>query len=215
MKLSYICTFLALIALFLYTGVQPAAAYVVSDLPSGNLIINPWFRDPNNNNNPSLYGWEDNQTSPYGFSISQKTADPSPDIVLGTAARWANGIGQGGYGVGIGGVEGALYQDIANIPTCSEGQSLDFDFQTYWISLQLNYMNIDLLEFVDGEWVLANNLFSTTSSSVGSWQQTSVIDFVDTTPSSLYRLHYRGMYPVIAQWGYKFTGVYLAAVCVD
>lgn len=56
----------------------------VCPLPDDNLIQNPWFRT---GNRPSLDGWIVIGPADGGWRPSQKLGNPTPDDVVGTAAR--------------------------------------------------------------------------------------------------------------------------------
>lgn len=59
-------------------------------LPDDNLIVNPWFRT---GTRPSLDGWVAVGPPGGGWQPSQKPGNPTPDDVVGTAARLSTGRG--------------------------------------------------------------------------------------------------------------------------
>src|SRR5690606_23100702 len=59
-------------------------------LPDDNLIVNPWSRT---GTRPSLDGWVAVGPPGGGWQPSQKPGNPTPDDVVGTAARLSTGRG--------------------------------------------------------------------------------------------------------------------------
>ncbi|MFY9564435.1 MAG: hypothetical protein WAQ71_09530, partial [Limnochordia bacterium] len=103
----------------------------VDPLPADNLIENPWFRI---GDQPSLAGWVEATPGPGGWTASQKQGNPTPDDVIGTAARISTGRGDMRTGWTVDpGVDAALYQIVAADPA---KRTLKFDM--FWVAHTIN-----------------------------------------------------------------------------
>ncbi|MGB4187197.1 MAG: hypothetical protein WBK33_05220 [Limnochordia bacterium] len=103
----------------------------VDPLPADNLIENPWFRI---GDQPSLAGWVEATPGPGGWTASQKQGNPTPDDVIGTAARISTGRGDTRTGWTVdSGVDAVLYQIVAADPA---KRTLKFDM--FWVAHTIN-----------------------------------------------------------------------------
>jgi len=103
----------------------------VDALPTDNLIYNPWFRT---GNQASLDGWIVTSSPSGGWGASQKPGNPTPDDIVGTAARVSTGRGQDRSGKNIDpGADTYLAQVVSANP---EKRILKFDM--YWVTHTVN-----------------------------------------------------------------------------
>ena len=108
----------------LNSGKVLAAAYIVPQLPSDNLVQNPWFRC---GAKPCMESW----VAPNGyFGASDKDGNPTPDNVLGTAARISTGRGDDEAGATVDpNVDAYLYQIIQ-----ADSSETELKFDMYWVT---------------------------------------------------------------------------------
>lgn len=113
------------------SSASKALEWRVAPLPGDNLIKNPWFRK---GNQPSLEGWIEATVGHGGWTASQKPGNPTPDGVVGTAARISTGRGAQRTGWTVDpGVDAVLYQVVAADPM---KRTLKFDL--YWVTHTVN-----------------------------------------------------------------------------
>lgn len=102
--------------------VNEVIEYRVSQLHEDNLMKNPWFHT---GHHPSLDHWVKATPSDGGWGASQKPGNPTPDEVVGTAARISTGRGANNAGRTVEpGVDTYLYQVVSANP---EKRILKFD----------------------------------------------------------------------------------------
>lgn len=140
-KLTIAAALILFGALIFIPGLK-AWAYPVPELPSDNLIENPWFRSAADPNKAGLDGWTNITAGGVGWGLSQKEDNPSPEMLVGkgcaykaaycgTAARWANEADQGGT-QSYPGVDVYLSQVVS---TNSSHRRLNFSM--YWANHKL------------------------------------------------------------------------------
>lgn len=199
---------LLLITLFVQSTVY---AVLVDPLPDGNLVTNPWFR---NGNRPDLLGWIEESPGGKYWSTSQKDSNPSPDSVVGTSARLANGAGQGGYGTGVGGVDAILSQVVVANPGHRQ-----LTFKAHWVTgwISSAFITIYGSESPDGPWqtVWIPLQVNTENSSHMAWTQTELLTTVIVKGFGYYKVELFGNYPENTAQGFKVTGVYFTTNQTD
>ena len=185
---------------------QEVKAIVVTELPAGNSIQNPWFRSTSYPNKPGLDSWIDAAGTDVEWSLSQKDSNPSPDAIQGTSARWAFGSGQGG-GSGIGGEDAFLYQIVTADPA-----NTTLWFKTHWVTGYIEDANAKIYasNTPDGPWELVWTplaVTQTTSSNM-AWTETGLLSTQLESGYEYYKVEFQGRYPANRKQGFKFTGVY-------
>jgi hypothetical protein len=199
---------LLLIILFVQSTVY---AVLVDPLPDGNLVTNPWFR---NGNRPDLLDWVEESPGGEYWSTSQKDSNPSPDNVVGTSARLANGAGQGGYGSGIGGVDAILSQVITANPAHRQ-----LTFKAHWVTGWINSAIITIYgsDSPNGPWqaVWIPLFVNAENSSHMAWTQTDLLTTVIEQGFGYYKVELFGNYPENTAQGFKVTGVYFTTTQTD
>lgn len=189
---------------------SPLTDAEVADLdePPPNLIKNPWFRSARNPSRPGLDGWTDAAGPNTHWSLSQKASNPSPDDVVGTAARWAYGRGQGG-GEGVPGVDAFLYQVVEADPSHTA-----LLFQTWWVALFVEEASVNIYggSTAEGPWRLLWRPFLLTERSDGTWRQTPLLTVRLERGYPYYKVELQGRYEGDRRLGVKYTGVYFATM---
>ena len=206
--------------MLLQTGTAQSSSleYLVSQLPEDNLIKNPWFRT---GNRPSLDYWTEATLADGGWVASQKPGNPSPDRVVGTAARISTGRGVDCRGKSVDiGVDAYLYQIVAADP---EKRTLKFDM--YWVTHTVNPVVVTVYGSTspEGPWievwkpfyqVHTKAIIPPSGRGQDLWKYYSettdmVTVTLETTGYPYYKLEIRGRLPD-ERGGLKLTGVYFA-----
>lgn len=99
----------------------------VCPLPEDNLIANPWFR---NGTRPSLDGWTVVRAPSGGWEPSQKLGNPTPDDVVGTAARLSTGRGAERTGRTI---DPGEFSSLVQVVAADPAQGV-LKFSMYWVA---------------------------------------------------------------------------------
>jgi len=189
----------------------------VHPLPEDNLVLNPWFRE---GNKPSLDGWVDATVGNGGWVASQKAGNPSPDQVIGTAARISTGRGAERKGWSVDpGVDTYLYQVVSADPT---KRTLKFDM--YWVTHTVDPVTVTVFggDSSEGPWTELWQPFRQVYRKVivsesgrgqdlwGYYSSTTDLETI-TLPSGYphYRLEIHANLPD-KHGGLKLTGVYFA-----
>jgi hypothetical protein len=205
-------------------------AFQVPPLPAGNLLINPWFRDPADATKSSLYGWTDAAGLDKYWSSSQKESNPSPDIVesmlcgypyvyCGTAARLSDTPGKTG-GIGVPGVDSYLYQVVD-----ADSSKRKLKFFTHWVSHLIDPAEVVIYggNNSNGPWtklwvplhVVQDEIIAPPEgcSTECLWEQTGMLEIVLPQGYSHYKIEIHARMPVGEQViGFKTTGIYFAVV---
>jgi hypothetical protein len=140
--------------------------------------------------------------------LSAKDSNPSPDDITDTAARWAEGKGQGG-GFGAAGVDAYLYQVV-------EGHGDELAFQTWWVVLYIEQATVTIYggESASGPWkeVWVPLLVTPeTDNNRGQWGQTPLQETRLDREYPFYKVELHGRYPEGRVAGVKYTGVYFTS----
>lgn len=113
---------------------------IVAQLPVGNLLLNPWFH--NTNNQETFDFWTPDTY--WSLSVPGKK-NPSPDNQNGTAAKLGPPDHMGG---GASGVPGVLYQVVTADPNLTT-----LVFQTWIIGVRQDFCTFNIYGSNDGvEW---------------------------------------------------------------
>lgn len=228
MRKASLVPMICLLSLFVFTGTELAQAvmnsgrealeYLVDYLPEDNLIHNPWFRT---GSRPSLDGWVEATISDGGWTASQKPGNPTPDDIVGTAARISTGRGDrlAGHTVNPG-VDTYLYQIVA---ADSAKRTLKFDM--HWVTHTVNPVVVTVYAglFPEGPWeeiwkpfyqVHTKIIIPPSLIAQDLWQYySSITDLATVTLEeggySYYKVEIKANLPDL-QGGLKITGVYFA-----
>lgn len=186
-----LCLTIALVA-----GAAPAPP-----LAGDNLIANPWFRAAADPTDAGLDGWTDPQNL---WGTSQKPSNPSPDGVNGTAARLANGSGNG---QDHGGQDGYLSTVVTANPALRT-----LRFQTWAVTLFLEQATVTVAgaNGPQGPWTNLWQPWSSQASGDGVWFQTPLAQVEIATGYPYYRIELHGRYQAGRNQGVKYTGVYFS-----
>ena len=220
--------FIGIFSLTAILYAKSVLAVQVGTLPEGNLLLNPWFRSDVVTNAASLNNWiidtAKNTNGEVLWSISQKRSNPSADVIVsgkcganelycGTAARFASGYGQGGYGFGINGYDAYLYQIVQADPA-----NTTLQFQTEWVTGWIDQATITIYSSnsADGPWspvwVPLSVSDSTGTGSNHAWTSTGFMETNIPDGASFYKVEIQAQYPANKDQGAKFTGVYFNVV---
>lgn len=207
-------------------------AFFVDKLPEGNLIKNPWFRDPNNPNASSLDGWTDAGGLNRYWSSSQKESNPTSDIIIanvcgkqeqycGTSARLDPKNGQTG-GIGIPGVDAFLYQVVQ---TDSDNRKLRFF--AYYVSHEIEDAGVSIYggNSSEGPWDLvwvplhySQDFLERPPEGqtiAAIWDQTGFLEVVLERGYRYYKVEFQARLPEGNSTGFKMTGVYFTTEMTD
>ena len=198
----------------LNSGKVLAAAYIVPQLPSDNLVQNPWFRC---GAKPCMESW----VAPNGyFGASDKDGNPTPDNVLGTAARISTGRGDDEAGATVDpNVDAYLYQIIQ-----ADSSETELKFDMYWVThTVIAQVNVYGGNSASGPWTSLWQPFNQTylkpiipESGRGQdlWKYYSDLTDLETMNLSkgypYYKLEVHAVLPD-EFGGFKITGIYFAA----
>ncbi|MGH2537035.1 MAG: hypothetical protein ACRDHL_06555 [Candidatus Promineifilaceae bacterium] len=222
---------LALLAAGVIGQLRPLAglhAFPVPPLPAGNLITNPWFRDPADPNASSLAGWTDAGGLNAYWSSSQKASNPTPDVVIsgvcggnaemycGTAGRLSWRPGQSG-GVAVLGEDAYLYQVVSADPAARK-----LHFSTHWVSHVVDPAEIVIYggQSPAGPWAPVWTPFHLVQYEVIKppdgrgdelWMHTGALETVLAEGFPYYKVEAHARLPEGYTVGFKFAGVYFAA----
>ncbi|MFZ5425128.1 MAG: hypothetical protein ACOZAO_05005 [Patescibacteria group bacterium] len=217
-KTKTVATIVTIMATLLFSAKTVAAAFIVPQLPSDNLINNPWFR--NSLNKPSLEGWTD-ATGPLGsWGATDKDGNPTPNNVIGTAARVSAGMGGSNSNLPPH-YDAYLYQVVAADPTQT---TLNFD--TYWVAHTIKPAEVTIYgsNTPNGSWTpvwkpfnqnITTTLFSPPGENHNYWlwnYYSNTTDKVSTTIAMgypYYKVEIHVNFPD-ADGGFKITGVYFS-----
>jgi hypothetical protein len=222
MKHAFLVLAVSLGCIFIlsYTGITQTSSleYRVSPLPEDNLIQNPWFRT---GSKPSLDYWTEATLLDGGWGASQKPGNPTPDEVVGTAARISTGRGveRRGKSVDIG-VDAYLYQVVSADPKKST-----LKFNMYWVTHTVDPVEVIIYggSSLDGPWtevwkpfyqVHTKTIRPSSGRGQDMWKYYSeatdmMTVTLQTTGYPYYKLEIHGRLPD-EQGGLKITGVYFA-----
>jgi hypothetical protein len=215
--------FVLAITIFVYTN--DTFAFQVSELPEGNLIKNPWFR---NATKPSLSGlddWIDAAGLDETWSSSQKPSNPAHEIIVsgvcgnqeiycGTAARLSDKPGQSGGTVNLG-EDAYLYQVVQADPKHTK-----LKFFAHWVSHAVAPAEIEIYggDSPNGPWSFLWEPFYHEQSELiyppgGNteflWEDTSMLEHTLSDGYSHYKIQIHARLPVSdVRGGFKITGVY-------
>ena len=206
--------------LSLFQRTSVTHAFPVPELPGGNLIVNPWFRDATDLSEPGFDGWTRIMTNGVTWGPSQKISNPAPDIVIsadcgyeqvfcGTAARWA---AQGG--VTYPNIDVILYQVVAANPAHRQ-----LRFFTHWVShrVEAAYVEIYGSHSPNGPWTLVWEPFFHSQDEViippsgdvaDLWEVTGFLEKTLVQGFNYYKVQFRARLPEGDGVGFKTTGVY-------
>lgn len=208
-------------------GVQRVFAYEVEDLPGDNLIVNPWFRDPGDQTQSSLYGWTDAAGLNQYWSSSQKESNPSPDAFqagvcgrdieyCGTSARLSPTKGETG-GLGVPEADAYLYQVVR-----ANGSDRKLKFFTHWVSHKLEIAEVTIYggDTADGPWTSVWVPFHHTQdvvirppegeSTQALWEETGFLENVIERGYDFYKIEIHARLPAGNSVGFKISGVYFS-----
>jgi hypothetical protein len=224
MKIKFIGSIL--IGIVCLLSISEVFSFQVPDLPSGNLVTNPWFRSVDDPDESGLNGWVDAGGMDRYWSSSQKEANPTPDILIsgvcgfqatycGTAARLALTMGQSG-GIGIPGVDAYLYQVV---PANSSHHKLTFF--THWVSHRIDPASVTIYggNNANGPWTAVWTPFyhtqdtnppSPPGGSAALWEQTGFLTKTINNGFSFYKIEIHARLPEGEAVGFKITGVYFS-----
>ncbi len=213
-------SFISFIVIVFLFSLNTAIFAAVPQLPSDNLLKNPWFRD--SLNKPSLQDWVD-ATGPLGHWVaSDKPGNPSPDNAVGTSARISVGE-EGGLAATIPvNYPAYLYQVV---PADPSKKTLKFDM--YWVTHTVKPVTVTVYgsNSANGPWTQVWVPFNKTFTQAyvppaGSgpanaylWNYYSnMTDMVSTTISTGYPYYKLQVYAVLPDeaGGLKLTGMYFA-----
>ena len=202
-----------------------AFAYQVPPLPTGNLIVNPWFRSFTEPTASALDGWTDAAGKDKYWSSSQKESNPSPDIVVsgdcgskyvycGTAARLADTPGQSG-GLGKPGVDSYLYQIVAADKTLTK-----LRFFSYWVGHEIDPAEVVIYGANDpqGPWTevwVPLHVVLDEAPKPKDWTHTDWLEKVLPQGYSFYKVVIHAKLPKEGVVGFKITGIYFAVLDKD
>lgn len=192
------------------------AALIVPPLPQDNLVRNPWFRN-SQNTGPGTNEW----VSDGYWQASDKDGNPTPDTVLGTAARISTGRGTNDVGQTVPpGVDTYLSQVVAVDPNL---RLLKFDM--YWVTHTLNPGEVDIYggSSTNGPWTHIWKPFYQVYTTVivppgghgqDLWSYYSdTTDLVTTLLTDGYPYYKLEVHAILPddRGGFKITGIYFAA----
>jgi len=179
------------------------------DPPMGvNLINNPWFRDASDNTKGGLDGWS--QATVLGeWGVSQKGSNPSPDNVVGTAARWGDSAIAGNI-TGVPGIDAYLFQVVSAGKTHST-----LVVQLWFVTLDIDEVKVSIYgsESKNGPWTEVWVPWQSTTGSMprGKWNQTPVLTTELEKTFGFYKFELHGRYKdTDGTAAVKYTGVYFA-----
>lgn len=197
-----------------------AHAFQVPQLPSDNLLQNPWFRDPNNPNEPGFHGWTRNNGVTWG--PSQKESNPSPDKLTsadcgnkpdycGTAARWAEQSG-----VTYPNITVTMYQVVKANPAHHK-----LVFFTHWVSHRVDAASVKIYgsNSGGGPWTeiwapfyhSQDKVIYPPSGNVADlWEVTGFVEKTIPQGFNYYKVEFQARLPEGDGVGFKATGVYFA-----
>ncbi len=164
------------------------------ELPDGNLITNPWFRDASNTG-ASHDGWVPGEL----WGLSQKTHNPTPDDTLGTAVRL--GTPKATFGV----------DSFVHTVVAADSEKTILRFQTWQVSRNLHeeYVIIYGSDSEEGPWTQVWQPWIETNSSV-QWVQIPLLEKQLEVGFPFYKVEFMCNYGS-GTAGCKYTGVYFTA----
>ena len=188
--LYYTIFLFSLLALFADTATAAAAP----ELPEGNLIVNPWFRDASNTGG-SHDGWIPGEL----WGLSQKTHNPTPDEIKGTAVRL--GTPKATFGV----------DSFVHTVVAADRDKKILRFQTWQVSRNLHeeYVTIYGSDSEEGPWTQVWKPWIETNSSV-HWIQVPLVEKQLEEGFPFYKVEFMCNYGS-GTAGCKYTGVYFTA----
>jgi hypothetical protein len=205
-------------------------AFQVPNLPAGNLIVNPWFRDFSNPEISALDGWTDAAGKDKYWSSSQKESNPSPDIFVsgycnqqpsycGTTARLSDTPGKTG-GLGIPGVDSYLYQVVS-----ADSSKTKLKFFAHWVTHLIDPAEVVIYggNSTNGPWTKVWVPFYIVQDEIivppdwcgieCLWEETGWLETVLPQGYSHYKIEIHARMPVGQEViGFKITGIYFAVV---
>lgn len=221
LAISVTALVVAAIALDYRINIQQVKAFQVDLLPSDNLIFNPWFRSTNDNSKAGLDGWTDGNGPNADWTRSQKSSNPSPDLIVsgrcgnvpdycGTAAKLSADDGRGEVGS-----DAYLYQVVDANPN-----NTHLKFFTHWVAHAVDPAEVTIYggDSQNGPWtevwVPFHQIVEYDPGELDLWQDmTAVTPEVETTISNGYPYYKVEMHVNLpSPEGFKFTGVYFTAV---
>jgi hypothetical protein len=219
-------SFSLLLSLILSLTPIRAYAFPVPELPSDNLINNPWFRSSADPKASSLDGWTIAAGSENYWSTSQKESNPSPDIVIsgvcgrrevycGTGARLSPTQGQSG-GLGQVGVDAYLYQVVS-----ADGNHRHLKFFTHWVSHKIDPAEVTIYggNSENGPWtsvwvpfhhVQEANSRAPEGGQAELWAETEFLETRIENGYDYYKIEIHARLPDSESAGFKITGIYFA-----
>ncbi len=180
----------------------PALATVntVGPLPEDNLVLNPWFRDPNNPEVQSSVHWEDDAN----WTFSTKENQPTPDLFKGHT-RKASTSSFGGLLVPF---------EYAVTSTIVEANPNDttLHYSMWWIQANPNVFDVNVYgsDSIDGEWTFVWKAFQHQDYDIPNMSWTNAIETTQVAQSyPFYKLEFVVNFSSLGD-SVKFNGVYFA-----
>lgn len=225
-KNGFLICLLGTLFVLLLTTTSVTYSFIVSSIPSDNLISNPWFRDASDPSFSGLDGWIDAAEPNKYWSSSQKQSNPTPEIIVsgvcgfepvycGTAARLSPTPGESG-GLGKPGVDAYLYQVVS-----ANSNDRKLVFFAHWVSHRIDPAKVVIYggDSASGPWTAVWTPFyhvqdtnpPPPSEPSDLWQQTGFLEFTSSKGYSFYKVQIHARLPDTDVVGFKITGIYFVA----